>query len=89
MAKAHFTLAQGTLPSNATKAGNEADGTALYVARAEYEGGHHPGKYRKGWRAASISYGGREVWVPAILRLDRSTDRWKSRAVGADPCGGV
>jgi DM9 repeat len=95
MAKAHFTLAQGTLPTNATKAGKEADGTALYVARVEYEGGHHPGKYREGWRAASISYGGREVWVPEFyvwtgLLTDGSPGQWVPiPAEGFDPvwCG--
>ena len=44
--------------------GNEADGTPLYAARAEYQGGLHIGKWRKDWTSAAISFGGVEVWVP-------------------------
>jgi Protein of unknown function (DUF3421) len=60
---AHFQAAHGTLPTYANKAGHEADQTPLYLARALHEGGLHPGKYRAGWTAASISYGGGEVWI--------------------------
>ena len=96
MVNADFTLASGSLPPYANVAGHESDGTPLYVARAEYEGGHHPGKYRSGWNAASISYGGREVWVPNYYvwtgRLsDGSPGQWVSidAAASFDPvwCG--
>jgi Protein of unknown function (DUF3421) len=93
---AHFTPAHGTLPSYANQAGHESDKTPLYVARAEYEGGTHPGKYRSGWNAASISYGGREVWVPDYAvwtghLSDGSPGQWVSidAALRFDPvfCG--
>lgn len=53
----------GAVPAGAKPAGREADGATLYVARAAYAGGMHPGKWRQGWTAAAISYGGAEVWV--------------------------
>lgn len=49
------------IPSNALRAGNEANGTPLYIARANYEGGLHVGKANSG--EAYIPYGGREVYV--------------------------
>lgn len=96
MVTAHFTPAHGTLPTNANKAGHEPDNTPLYVARAEHEGGTHPGKYRSGWNAASISYGGREIWVSAYEvwtghLSDGSPGQWVSidAALSFDPvfCG--
>lgn len=58
----------GAIPAGAKAAGREADGTRLYLARVAYAGGMHPGKWRKGWTSAAISYGGAEVWArnPAV-----------------------
>ena len=80
-ATAHFTQATGNLPPNANKVGYEPDRTPLYLARASHEGGLHPGKYRADWQAASISYGGAEVWAPAYEiwtghLSDRSSGTW-------------
>lgn len=60
--------ASGAVPPGAVAAGVEADGTTLYVARAAHAGGMHPGKWRQGWTAAAISYGGAEIWAgnPAV-----------------------
>jgi hypothetical protein len=44
----------GTMPDGAVVFGREADGTPLYVARANVEGGVHPGKVRPEGRAAMI-----------------------------------
>jgi hypothetical protein len=65
MTSARFASANGRLPKFAQQAGFEQDHEILYVARASHEGGVHPGKYRADWKAASISYGGREIWLSA------------------------
>jgi hypothetical protein len=54
----------GRVPAGAVQGGHEADGTPLYVARARYMGGVHPGKIRKGFGGAHITYAGKEIEVP-------------------------
>ena len=56
------------------KAGNEADGTPLYVCRSKYDGGLHPGKVVGG--NCSIGWGGKEIVLPAfeVLTLGVSRD---------------
>ena len=63
MVTAHFTTGHGSVPANARRAGYEADRTLLYLAIGMVHGGTHPGKYREGWSAASVSYGGQEEWA--------------------------
>jgi hypothetical protein len=58
-----FAPGHGSLPASANRAGFESDHQLLYVARAAHAGGVHVGKYRRGWNAASISYGGAEIWL--------------------------
>lgn len=53
----------GRVPAGAVQGGHEADGTPLYVARARYMGGVHPGKIRKGFGGAHVTYAGKEVEV--------------------------
>jgi hypothetical protein len=53
----------GHIPDGAIQHGHEADGKPLYVARAHYSGGLHPGKVRGEFGAANIPYGGAEVKV--------------------------
>lgn len=53
----------GIIPDGAICSGHEKDGTPLFVARAEHNGGLHPGKIRHGFGAANIPYGGKEVKV--------------------------
>lgn len=54
----------GNVPSGAIKAGYESDGIPpLYIARAYYRGGLHPGKIRKEFGGAYIPWGGKEVKV--------------------------
>jgi len=53
-------VTNGQIPPNALVAGYEADGTALYVARAEHEGGQHPGKTSKPLGAIHFGWGGKE-----------------------------
>lgn len=53
----------GNFPPNAIAAGYEADGSALYIARASLGGGMHIGKVRANAREAFIPFGGREEIV--------------------------
>lgn len=54
---------EGGIPDGAVVCGQEADGTPLYLARAYYSGGLHPGKVRPEFESANIPYGGDEVKV--------------------------
>jgi hypothetical protein len=64
MGAAHWKPAvNGNIPDGAVVAGHEKDGQPLYVARAVYMGGVHPGKVRLAFGAANIPYGGEEVKV--------------------------
>ena len=49
------------MPSGAIR-GGEAEGYPLFVCRAKYNGGVHPGKLYKG--ACNIGWGGEEIVVP-------------------------
>ena len=54
----------GSVPSNAVAGGSEP-GRTLYVCRASYNGGTHPGKWIAG--RCNIGWGGREVGLPGEL----------------------
>lgn len=74
----YWVLGQpGQLPQNAIVGGQE-NGESLYVARAFYEGGLHPGKFSTHWPGASIAYGGKEHNVPKfeVLVGDPNAVRW-------------
>jgi hypothetical protein len=51
----------GQIPTNALRAGNEADGTPLFIARAPHEGGVVVGKAWQGDPTAAFPYGGQEI----------------------------
>jgi hypothetical protein len=53
----------GQIPDGALVCGREADGDPLFVARANLNGGLHPGKIRFRFGAAFIGFGGRELNV--------------------------
>jgi len=55
------SVKNGEIPAGALVAGYEADGTPLYVARTEHEGGLYPGKASKALGAIHINYEGKEV----------------------------
>ncbi|MBI5516716.1 MAG: DUF3421 domain-containing protein [Deltaproteobacteria bacterium] len=61
----------GDIPGDAFEVGQESDGTPLYVARASWEGGLHPGKIRDGFRGVHLSYGGGEHEVASYEVLCR------------------
>ncbi len=78
----------GGIPYGAVVCGNEADGTPLYLARAYYNGGLHPGKVRAEFRSANIPYGDNEVKVnPYEVYCGGGT--WISASGGAIPAGAV
>ena len=53
----------GQIPDGAVVCGREANGDPLFVARANLNGGLHPGKIRFAFGAALIGFGGKEVPV--------------------------
>ncbi len=53
----------GSIPDGAVAQGHENNGESLWVCRANYNGGVHPGKVRAAFGGANIPYGGREVKV--------------------------
>jgi hypothetical protein len=57
------TVSGGTVPEGAIALGFEPDGDPLFVARAQFNGGLHPGKLRFAFGGAIISWGGIEHLV--------------------------
>ncbi|KAJ1812869.1 hypothetical protein LPJ56_005357, partial [Coemansia sp. RSA 2599] len=70
----------GQIPPQAVQGGVEADGTPLFVARAMYKGGLHPGKAGPHIQdgGCAIGWGHKEVNVPEyqVLCGDASQLRW-------------
>ena len=50
----------GLIPEDAVVAGHEADGEPLFVARAIFQGGLHPGKVRLAFKAANVGFANKE-----------------------------
>jgi hypothetical protein len=76
----------GAIPAGAVAQGHEADGESLWVCRANYQGGVHPGKVRGAFGAANIPYGGLEVKVnPYEVLMDAG--EWVSDSGGNIPAG--
>ncbi len=53
----------GQIPDGAIVCGREANGEPLFVARANLNGGVHPGKIRFAFGHALIGFGGKEISV--------------------------
>jgi len=53
----------GQIPDGAIVCGREDNGEVLFVARANFKGGLHPGKIRFAFGAAFIGFGGKEIGV--------------------------
>jgi len=61
---AQWVSVQGnTIPENAVQGGHEADKSPLYICRANYQSGQHPGKTRKAFNGCNIGYGGKEITI--------------------------
>jgi hypothetical protein len=54
------TASNGVVPPDAIRAGQDDDGTDLYVCNAFFGGGQQPGKLRSSFRGCDISWGGEE-----------------------------
>ncbi|KAJ2361459.1 hypothetical protein H4S01_005252 [Coemansia sp. RSA 2610] len=70
----------GYIPPNAVQSGVEADGKPLFLARAPYQGGVHPGKVGQHIQGGgfSVGYGHKEHNLPdyEVLCGDASKLRW-------------
>ena len=54
----------GYIPDNAVViGGREANGQILFICRANYRGGVHPGKIRTEFGGCNIPWGGKEIVV--------------------------
>jgi hypothetical protein len=78
----------GQMPAGAVLGGQEP-GRSLFVCRANYQNGVHPGKVVGG--NCNISYGGREIEIPNYETLTNSgvTLRWVAASGGQVPAGAV
>ncbi len=67
----------GGCPPGAVRAGREADGTPLYIARGRWQGSLTPGKLNRSNRNACIPYGGEEITLSdyEVLVADDDDDR--------------
>lgn len=78
----------GDVPRRAFQAGNEADGTPLYIIRAPYEGGICLGKLNPKHETGYLSWGGREIPV-RNYEVYTGTGRWAPASGGDCPPGAV
>ena len=69
--------AGGRIDRRAARAGREANGEPLYVCSAQFNGGVHPGKLRRGFGGCVVGYGGREFTVEQYSTLI-GKGRWQS-----------
>jgi predicted nucleic acid-binding Zn-ribbon protein len=82
----------GSIPSNALKGGMEhpPGKQTLYVCRAQFNGGTHPGKVRPAFRGCNIGWGGREHAVRNYqVLLNNPSFTWVRASHGAIPNGAV
>ncbi len=81
-----FPSAQGQgVPRGAQPAGDNGDGTPLFVCRARHQGGIHPGKVYAG--NCNIGWGGKEIVIGAYeVLVGRLT--WGRPTPGAGVVGG-
>jgi hypothetical protein len=56
--------ANDNIPLDAVVGGSEG-GAPLYICKAAYKGGTHPGKVRPGFGGCKIGWGGQEITVPS------------------------
>ncbi|KAJ2640540.1 hypothetical protein GGF44_002540 [Coemansia sp. RSA 1694] len=77
------TASNGHIPPNPVQGGIESDGTPLFVARAIYKGGLHPGKAGQHLEGGGclIGYGHKEVGLAEyqVLCGDASRLRWAAQ----------
>lgn len=79
----------GQVPEKAYKGGKEASGEKLYIARAEKDGGLHPGKVRDAFGGCNIGYGGAEIMIPDYEVLVHFDGKWVKASGGDVPPNAV
>lgn len=80
----------GNVPVGAVTAGHEQNGDPLFVCRANYKGGVHPGKVRQAFGACNIGWGGGEHKVSNYEVLTSESDQiWRAARGGHVPVGAV
>jgi hypothetical protein len=73
----------GSVPGGAVSGGHEAGGEALYVCRAQYNGGTHGGKIRSAFGGCNIGWGGKEVTISSYDVLIDVRPHWAAAQGGA------
>lgn len=63
LAGAWVPASNGYVPRGAWAIGHEEDGRPLFLCRANFHGGLHPGKLRRDFRGCNISYAGKEITI--------------------------
>lgn len=79
------------VPHDAIEGGKEADGSPLYVARAEIDGHWHPGKFgAQTGRGALVGYAGKEKYFGKYQLLcgDKDSVKWVDRSGPTTACEG-
>lgn len=82
----------GVIPSNSFPAGLDDNGETLYVCRANYANGVHPGKIRRGFRGCNISFAGKEIAIPVysvLLSIRQGSYGWYRGRNGNVPRGAL
>jgi len=74
----------GAVPLDAVAGGAEGNGTLIYICRAFYSGGVHPGRVRPGTGGCHIGWGGTEHVIPFYEVL---VPEWASASNGSVPTG--
>lgn len=78
----------GRLVGHPQKAGKETNGKPLYICKAKFKGGIHPGKTRPAFRGCNIGWGGKEH-VVANYKLFFANQKWKNGANGSIPANAI
>jgi len=81
--------AHAGIPPNAVYAGNDADGSPIYVGRAYHEGDQLPAKVIPSKQVAYISFNGQEIPKHQYEVLSGSGFTWVQSASGHVPTGAV
>lgn len=79
----------GGLPPSAVNAGNDSDGSPIYVGRAYHEGDMTPVKVLPSKQAAYLSYNGQEILVSNYEVLTGHGFTWVGSGNGHVPEGAV
>jgi len=83
------TTVYAGLPPSAVYAGNDSDGTPIYLGRAYFEGDQLPCKVLPSRNAAYVSHNGKEHFVSNYEGLSGQGFTWVSSGHGHVPAGAV